>query len=137
MKWLRNEGLLRAAIAALALLQLGFAVEHISFPRALYGSLAGFGVYNEHFLRDYGTYFLAFGVTLLAAIFLSSWRAPLLTLGFLQYLFHALNHLLDIGKANPGWVGPLDVVLLGAGAAAFFVVLEGVWSSNRVAESSA
>ena len=30
----------------------------------------------------------------------------------MQYGLHALNHLLDIGDSDPGWLGPADFVLL-------------------------
>ena len=46
-----------------------------------------------------------------------SWRAPALALVGLQYALHALNHLLDVGDADPSWVGPFDLVSLAVGAA--------------------
>jgi hypothetical protein len=32
----------------------------------------------------------------------------------LQFTLHALNHLVDVGDADPSWVGPFDLVSLGA-----------------------
>jgi hypothetical protein len=43
--------------------------------------------------------------------------------GALQYGLHALNHLLDIGDADPGWVGPFDFITLAAVAAVFLFAL--------------
>jgi hypothetical protein len=34
-----------------------------------------------------------------------------------------VNHLIDVGDADPSWVGPLDVALLGATALVLSVLL--------------
>jgi hypothetical protein len=47
-----------------------------------------------------------------------SWRAPALALVGLQFALHALNHLLDVGDADPGWIGPFDLATLALGALA-------------------
>jgi hypothetical protein len=33
----------------------------------------------------------------------------------LQFALHGLNHLIDVGSADPGWVGPLDLAMLALG----------------------
>ena len=39
----------------------------------------------------------------------------MLTVTTVQFALHSLNHLLDIGKAHPGWVGYFDFFALAAG----------------------
>jgi hypothetical protein len=29
---------------------------------------------------------------------------------FLQYALHSVNHLIDVGEADPGWLGPANLV---------------------------
>jgi len=43
---------------------------------------------------------------------LKRWRVPVLTLALIQYSLHSLNHLIDIGDAHPGWLGPANFVSL-------------------------
>jgi hypothetical protein len=59
---------------------------------------------------------VASAVVLAIAAGRPAWRAPVLALVGLQYALHALNHLVDAGGSDPGWVGPLDLVTLAAGA---------------------
>jgi hypothetical protein len=37
---------------------------------------------------------------------------PVLALALLQYGLHSLNHLIDIGESEPGWLGPANFVSL-------------------------
>jgi hypothetical protein len=39
-------------------------------------------------------------------------RAPVLLTAALQYAFHSLNHLIDLGEAEPQWVGPFEFVTI-------------------------
>ena len=48
----------------------------------------------------------------LVAVGRESWRVPVLALALIQYALHSLNHLIDIGEADPGWIGPADFVSL-------------------------
>jgi hypothetical protein len=41
-----------------------------------------------------------------------SWRVPLLAFAVLQYALHALNHLVDVGEADPSWLGPANLALV-------------------------
>jgi hypothetical protein len=47
---------------------------------------------------------------------------PVLFLVTFQYALHTINHLIDIGESDPGWVGPVDFVVL-AGATALLAYL--------------
>ena len=110
---------LRAGVLTLAAVQLVTGLSLLISPSRFYDAIADFGPYNPHDLRDMAAFYLASAVVLaVAATSRPSWRAPALALVGLQYALHALNHLLDVGDANPGWVGPLDVVSLALGALA-------------------
>jgi hypothetical protein len=99
-------------IAGLAAFSLGLGTWQVLAPRSFYDALGPFGPLNDHYVRDYAAWSLAYGAALLVALRRPSWRAPLLALGLLQFALHTVNHLVDAGDADPVWVGVLDVVLL-------------------------
>jgi hypothetical protein len=99
-------------IAGLAAFSLGLGAWQVVAPRSFYDALGPFGSFNDHYVRDYASWSLAYGLALLGALKRPSWRVPLLALGLVQFALHTLNHLADAGEADPRWVGILDVVLL-------------------------
>ncbi len=107
-----EESRLRAVIVMLALTQLGLGAFLALAPGTFFDLIATYGERNDHFLRDVSTFYLAFGVVLLAALERMSWRVPLLAFGALQYGLHSINHLIDVGDADPGWLGPFNFVSL-------------------------
>lgn len=74
-------------------------------PTNFYESIATFGTNNDHFIRDLSTYNIAMGLALLVSVVKMSWRVPILFLVAVQYLLHALNHLLDINDADTIFMG--------------------------------
>jgi hypothetical protein len=107
---------LRAGLMALAAAQLVQGLLLALAPGAFYDALANFGARNDHDLRDMAAFYLASSVVLAVAASRPSWRAPALALVGLQFVLHAINHLLDSGDADPSWVGPFDTVSLAVGA---------------------
>lgn len=105
---------LRAGLWALSGVQLVTGLALAFTPRVFYDAIADFGPRNEHDLRDMAAFYLASAVVLAVAAGRPSWRAPALALVGLQYTLHALNHLADVGDAHPSWVGPFDLLTLGA-----------------------
>lgn len=81
-------------------------------PRAFFDGIAAYGPYNDHYVRDVATFYLALGAVLLVALRRASWRVPLLAFATVQYALHVLNHLWDVADADPGWLGPANVVSL-------------------------
>ena len=63
-------------------------------------------------MGDTATWYLANGAALLLAVRRPSWRLPVLFLTAVQYALHSFNHLLDVGEADPGWLGPANLVSL-------------------------
>jgi hypothetical protein len=106
---------LRAGVLAVAGVQLITGLALALTPGAFYDAVADFGPRNEHDLRDMAAFYLASAVVLAIAAGRPSWRVPALALVGLQFALHAVNHLIDVGDADPSWVGPLDLATLALG----------------------
>ena len=37
---------------------------------------------------------------------------PVLFLVAVQYALHSVNHLIDVGETDPGWLGPFNLISL-------------------------
>lgn len=81
-------------------------------PRRFYDDLATYGAYNDHFIRDLSTFYLALGAVLLVAAARHAWQVPLLVFAIVQYVLHVINHLVDIGDTDPGWLGAFNAISL-------------------------
>ena len=113
----------RTALLALGLTQLGLGAFMALAPGKFFDTIADYGIRNDHYLRDLATFYLALGIVLMVASDRRSWRAPVLAFAVIQYGLHTLNHLLDIGDADPGWIGPFNFVSLAVFTALFVYVL--------------
>jgi hypothetical protein len=107
-----TESSFRAVLVVLAASQLGIAVWMIVSPGSFFDAIAGFGTQNDHYIRDVAVFYLAIAVGLAVAATRPSWRFPVLAISATWYLAHAVNHLVDIGEADPDWVGPADFVAI-------------------------
>jgi hypothetical protein len=110
---LRPLLLISAAVSAVTGILLWAA------PDFFYDNIGPFGPRNAHYMADLATFYLALAVAQFAAALRPSWRVPVIALSFAQSALHAFNHLLDIGKADPGWLGPADFAGLLAATALF------------------
>jgi hypothetical protein len=109
-----------------ALLILNFAVVHLALgawqlisPGSFFDVLGPFGTSNEHYTRDVGTFTLALGVAFAISYRWPAWRIGVVGYALLQYSFHAVNHLVDIGDADPERMGPIDFAALALTAPVF------------------
>jgi hypothetical protein len=109
-----DSRLLRAGLATFAAVELALAVFMAVAPHAFYTSIGPFGASNDHYLRDVATFYAALGAGAAISVRRASWRIPVLAITTIQFGLHSLNHLLDIGKADPGWVGYFDFFSLAA-----------------------
>jgi hypothetical protein len=114
---------LRIAVIALAGASLAIGAWQTVSPRTFYDALGPFGAYNGHYVRDYASWSLAYGLVLLVALRRPAWAVPLIVLGLVQVALHALNHVLDAGEADPSWIGPFDALALGLTAVGLVLVL--------------
>ena len=116
-----------AGVAALAAYELVLGLWMLVAPRSFYDAVGPFGPYNDHYVRDTATWQLAFGVALAIAVRQASWRVPLLAFAVVQFALHAVNHVVDAGEADPGWVGVFDAVSLSVAT----VMLAGLLTAAR------
>jgi hypothetical protein len=104
--------IVRAGLVLLGAYQLALAIFMAVAPGTFHSAIGPFGTTNEHYLRDLATYNAAFAAGSLIAVRLASWRIPVLALTAIQFALHSVNHLLDIAKADPTWVGYFDFFAL-------------------------
>lgn len=110
----RADPILRPALLVLGAFHLALGAFQAFAPHAFHDAVGPFGAANDHYVRDVATWTIALGVVLLLAVRRPSWRVPVLAFAALQYLLHTVNHLLDVGDADPAWLGPFDAVTLAA-----------------------
>ncbi len=104
--------IVRAGLILLGAYQLALAIFMTVAPGTFHSAIGPFGSTNDHYLRDLATYNAAFGAGSLIAVRLASWRIPVLALTVIQFALHSVNHLVDIDKADPTWVGYFDFFAL-------------------------
>ena len=102
------------ALRILGVLQLAQGALMVVGPHTFYDLVGPFGAYNDHYIRDVSTFYLALGVVMLVAATRRSWRAPVLAFAALQVGLHTINHIVDVGDADPVGVGLFDAVSLAA-----------------------
>jgi uncharacterized membrane protein len=81
-------------------------------PGFFHDEIGPYGPRNDHYMGDVATWYLALGVLALIAARRPVWRAPVLLLALIQYGLHSVNHLIDIGEADPEWLGPFNFASL-------------------------
>jgi hypothetical protein len=116
---------LRPLLALLGAYHLLLGVVMVAAPSTFFDDVATYGPFNDHYIRDVATFYLALGVVMLVAVARTSWQAPLLAFATLQYALHLVNHLWDIGDADPAWLGPANAVALGLIGALLLWLLRG------------
>ena len=107
-----NEERLASLLAFLGVTQLALGASMAIAPGTFFNAIADYGTRNDHYLRDISTFYLALGVLLLGAAKRPRWRVPILAFAALQYALHSINHLIDIGNGDPGWIGPFNFLSL-------------------------
>jgi hypothetical protein len=104
-------------------LLLGFGVVQVALglalwlaPGTFFEEIGPYGVRNDHYMGDLATLYLALGAAALVAVVRPRWRVPVLVIALFQYVLHSVNHLIDVGDADPGWLGPANLISLAATA---------------------
>ena len=116
---------LRPLLALLGVYHLLLGVAMVGAPRTFFDDVATYGAFNDHYIRDVASFYLALGAVMLVAVARTSWQVPLLAFATLQYALHVLNHLWDVGDADPGWLGPANLVSLALIGAVLLWLLRG------------
>jgi hypothetical protein len=124
-----------------ALLCLNFAVVHLGLgawqliaPGSFFDVLGPFGESNVHYTRDVGTFTLALGAAFAIAYRWPAWRVGVVGYALFQYAFHAVNHVFDIGDADPESIGAIDFVALALTAPVFLWMLRQLVGERRAPE---
>jgi len=107
-------GTVTVGIAAFAAVELALAVFMAVAPHAFYRAVGPFGPFNGHYVRDVASFEAALGAGLLVALRRPAWRVPMLGVMTIQYALHSVNHLIDIDRAHPAWLGYFDFISLAA-----------------------
>ena len=105
------------AVLGLGVYQVAIGLFIAIAPHAFFDSLGPYGHFNRHYVHDVAAFEGALGAGLLLAVRRPAWRAPLLAIAALHFAFHAISHGVDISRANPKWVGPVEFAGLVGGAA--------------------
>ena len=100
-----DDAVVRGALLVLAAYQVGLGGLMALAPATFYELLGPFGPYNAHYVRDTAAWELALAAAAFAAAARAAWRVPVLVLALVHAVLYALNHLLDIGEADPASVG--------------------------------
>lgn len=110
-----NEARLRAILLVAAVYHLLLGAFMFFTPQAFYDSLGKFPPSNHHYIKDVATFYIALGVVFFVSTRLRSWRTPVLVFAALEYAIHAINHLVDVGKAATpfrGWFDFFSIALI-------------------------
>jgi hypothetical protein len=103
---------MRALLIVFAAGQIALGLLLWLTPGFFYDEIGPYPPRNDHYMADLATFYLALGAVALASVSRERWRVPVLTLALVQYGLHSLNHLIDIGDSDPGWLGPANFVSL-------------------------
>lgn len=103
---------MKALLIAFAAGQLALGLLLWLAPGFFHEQIGPYGERNDHYMADLATWYLALGAALLLAVRRSAWRVPLLAVALIQYALHTLNHLIDVGEADPSWLGPANAASL-------------------------
>jgi hypothetical protein len=96
---------MRALLAIFAAVQVLTGALLWLTPGFFHDEIGPYGVRNDHYMGDLATWYLALGAAAFAAVRQAAWRVPVLALSFLQYALHSVNHLIDVGEAQPSGSG--------------------------------
>src|SRR5918912_4210617 len=108
----RARAIVGPLIAGYAVLHVALGAWQLISPGSFFDAVGPFGSSNSHYTRDVGTFTLALGVAFAIAYRLPAWRPGVVGYALFQYAFHAVNHLADIGNADPEALGPIDFALI-------------------------
>ncbi len=91
---------------------LGLGVLMAAAPGFFFEEIGPYGARNDHYTRDVSTFYLGMAAVAFVAWKRRSWRLPVAVFFLIQYALHSVNHLIDVGEANPAALGPVNLVSL-------------------------
>ena len=98
-------GTIEVGLTAFGAFYVGVALFMAVAPHTFFKVVGPFETLNVHYMRDTATFSAGIGMGLLVAVRRPSWRVPALAIATLQSALHSINHLIDIDRAHPVWIG--------------------------------
>ena len=102
---------MRLALTVLGAVELVVGIGGFAAPHQMYDIVVRFGGVNDHFTRDVATLYVVFGLTMLIASRVRSWRLPVLSLAVFQNGLFAISPLMTVNRSF-SLVGVVDLALL-------------------------
>ena len=112
-----SSGALPVLLVVFGGVQLALGLLMAAAPGTFFEEIGPYPPQNDHYIRDVATFYLALGAVSLIAAKRPSWRVPVLCFALIQYLLHAVNHLVDVGDAETEALGPVNLVSIALTAA--------------------
>ncbi len=112
-----STGALPALLLVFGGVQLALGLLMVVAPGTFFEEIGPYPPQNDHYIRDVATFYLALGAVSIIAARHVSWRVPVLAFALIQYLLHAVNHLVDVGDAETEALGPVNLVSIALTAA--------------------
>jgi hypothetical protein len=103
---------MKAVLAVFGAVQLVLGLLLWLTPGFFFDEIGPYGVRNDHYMGDLATWYIALGAATLVAVRDARWRVPVLAVALLQNTLHVVNHAIDVGNADPDWLGPANLVSL-------------------------
>jgi hypothetical protein len=103
-----RAGFVEVTLIVFGLYALTVGLFMIVAPGAFFDTLGNFGVRNDHYIFDNGTFEVPQGLMLLAAVRWPTWRTPALAFATVHWALHALSHLIDPHHGAGDWIGWLE-----------------------------
>lgn len=107
---------LKPLLAFIGAYQVALGAFMVLAPGSFFEQIGPYGAQNDHYIRDGATFTVAIGLVLLVAAWRPRWRVAAIAGALFQYVLHSVNHLADIGAADPERLGPINFALLALGA---------------------
>jgi uncharacterized membrane protein len=103
---------MKAVLAVFGAVQLVLGLLLWLTPGFFFDEIGPYGVRNDHYMGDLATWYIALGAATLVAVRDARWRVPVLAVALIQNTLHVVNHAIDVGNAEPEWLGPANLVSL-------------------------
>jgi hypothetical protein len=127
-----GESLVEASLLVFGLPSLILGLTMAIAPAVFFELVGPYGVRNDHYIHDTASFQIALAVLLLVALRVPAWRVPALVANAIQWSIHAISHAIDVGDAQPTWLGYFDLAALTAGSA--LLILLAILAARRDGE---
>jgi hypothetical protein len=103
-----RAGFVEVTLIVFGLYALTVGLFMMLAPGTFFDTLGNFGVRNDPYSFDNGSFEVPQGLMLLAAVRWASWRVPALAFATLHWGLHSLSHIIDPHHGGGEWIGWLE-----------------------------